>query len=76
MSAAASVTDLDGCEDGGRLLSAPRTPGCHQVIPTSRTVRSLGLSNNGMASGDSGLKTAGLPPLAVRMWVGAGGRIL
>jgi hypothetical protein len=30
------------------------------------------LSNNGTASGDSRLKTAGLPPLAVRMWVGAG----
>ena len=30
------------------------------------------LSNNGTASGDSGLKTAGLPPLAVQMWgVGA-----
>jgi hypothetical protein len=28
-----------------------------------------GLSNNGTASGDSGWKTAGLPPLAVRMWV-------
>ena len=31
-----------------------------------------GLSNNGTASGDSRLKTAGLPPLAVRMWVGVG----
>lgn len=29
-----------------------------------------GSTNNGTASGDSGLKTAVLPPLAVRMWVG------
>jgi hypothetical protein len=29
-----------------------------------------GLSNNGTASGGSGLKTAGLLPLAVRMLVG------
>jgi len=28
---------------------------------------SRGLSNNGTASGGGGLKTAGLPPLAVRM---------
>src|SRR5260370_39740775 len=30
------------------------------------------LSNNGTASGDSGLQAAGLPPLAVRMWLGGG----
>jgi len=29
--------------------------------------RPRGLSNNGTVNGDSGLKTAGLPPLAVRM---------
>jgi hypothetical protein len=28
-----------------------------------------GLSNNGTASGDSGLENAELPPLAVRMWI-------
>jgi hypothetical protein len=39
-----------------------------QVVWTSGQTR--GLSNNGTASGDSRLKTAGLPPLAVRMWVG------
>ena len=31
-----------------------------------------GWSNNGTASGDSKLKTAGLPPPAVRIQVGAG----
>ena len=36
MSVPASVTDLDVCEDGSRLLGAPRTPRCRQVIPTPR----------------------------------------
>jgi hypothetical protein len=31
------------------------------------------LSNNGTASGDSELRAARLPPLAVRMWVAPGG---
>jgi hypothetical protein len=35
----------------------------------SRDWQRRGLSNNGTASGDRGLKTAGLPPLAVRMLV-------
>src|SRR5215472_18054108 len=44
--------------DTGIHLSGPRAPaGCRA------------LSNNGTASGDRGLKTAGLPPLAVRIWV-------
>jgi hypothetical protein len=34
---------------------------------------SRGLSNNGTASGDSGLNSGGLSPLVVRMWVGVGG---
>ena len=34
---------------------------------------SRGLSNNGAASGDSELKTAGLPPLAVRISKGVSG---
>jgi subtilase family serine protease len=38
----------------------------------SPALDSRGLSNNGTASGDSGLKTARLPPLAVRMWVAPG----
>jgi hypothetical protein len=35
------------------------------------TPRTRGWSNKGTTSGDSKLKTAGLPPLAVRIWVGA-----
>ena len=30
-------------------------------------------SGNGMASGDSGLRIAGVPPLAIRIWVSAAG---
>ena len=50
--------------DTGQL----REPTSHAPLrPRDTTGR--GLSNNGTVSGDSGLKTARLPPLAVRMWV-------
>jgi len=50
-------------------------PSVRYQVPSARlnSWKSRGLSNNGTASGDSGLKTAGLPPLAVRISQSVGG---
>jgi hypothetical protein len=54
-----SFPEFSGRINGGKL-DLPDQP--RAGLRTDR-----GLTNNGTASGDSGLKTAGLPPLAVRI---------
>jgi hypothetical protein len=51
-------------------MNVAGAPGRGQLTGRLALAVLRGLSNNGTASGDSRLKTAGLPPLAVRMWVG------
>jgi hypothetical protein len=55
---------------GARAASTAAARSGTAAGPGARRPRALrGLSNNGTASGDRGLKTAGLPPLAVRIWI-------